>query len=82
MEVITPSQELSDEELGRRGLEIYEQRLKPLLEPHRNGQKVAVCVEDADYELGETIPEVDARLRLRHPDAVFFYATVGDDYVI
>lgn len=61
----------------RRGLAIYEERLKPLLEPHRNGQQVAICVEDGDYEVAPTSFEADQRLRTRHPEAVFMYAEVG-----
>ena len=68
---------MPDDEFARIGLEIYETRLKPLLEPHRNGAKVAICVTDGDYEVAETTVEADALLRERHPDAVFLLVEVG-----
>jgi hypothetical protein len=71
------AQTMSDEDLVRRGLEIYEQRLKPLLEPHRNGAQIALHVEDGDYEVADSSVEADRVLRSRHPDAVFVYMEVG-----
>jgi hypothetical protein len=70
-------QEMSDEEIARTALEFYETRLKPLLEPHRNGDHVAVCLDDGDYEVAETGLEADRRLRVRHPNAVFVLMQVG-----
>jgi hypothetical protein len=68
---------MSDEEFARSGLGIYDQRLKPLLEPHKNGAQVAINVEDGDYEAAASSAEADARLRTRHPDAVFLLVEVG-----
>jgi hypothetical protein len=71
------SQDMSDEEIARRGLQIYEQRLKPTLEQTHTGEQVAISVEDGDYEVAPTGAEADARLRSRHPDAVFALLEVG-----
>ena len=71
------SQDMSDEEILRLGLEIYERKLKPLLEPHRNGAQAAICVDGEDYEVADDIFQADARLRERHPDAVFLHVQVG-----
>jgi hypothetical protein len=71
------SQVLPDEEIARLGLEIYNRDLKPRLEPSRNGEQVAICVEDGDYEVAPDGVEADRRLRQRHPDAVFVLVEVG-----
>ena len=74
------SQDMTDEEIGRRGIRIYDERLKQILEPSHIGEEIAICVEDGDYEVAPTIVEADTRLRTRHPDAVFFYGRVGGDH--
>jgi hypothetical protein len=69
--------QLSEEEAVRQALDFYEIRLKPILEPHRNGEQVVVHMEDGDYEVAPTMAEADARLRVRHPQAVFVVMEVG-----
>jgi hypothetical protein len=71
------SQDLSDEEIVRRGIEIYDQRLKPLLEPEHVGKFIAIAVEDGDYEIAETSLDADLALRQRHPDAVLYINRIG-----
>lgn len=68
---------MTDEERARQGLELYERRLRALLEPQQIGQQVAIHVEDGDYEVAATGVEADTRLRARHPDAVFVLLEVG-----
>ena len=75
------SQDLSDDEIVRRGAEIYE-KIKALVEPIHDGADVAICVEDGDYEVAETISDADSRLRARHLDADFFYGRVGGDHAV
>jgi hypothetical protein len=74
------SQDLSGDEIVRLGGEIYDRRLKNVLEPQQNGRFVAIAVEDGDYEVGDTSLEADLTLRQRHPEAVFFVARVGYPY--
>lgn len=71
------SRDMSDEEISRKGMEIYETRLRILLEPHRNGAKVAICVDDGDYAVAPSTVEAIQTLGQRHPDAVFFLGEVG-----
>jgi hypothetical protein len=75
------SQTLSDEEIARLGLEIYNRNLKSRLEPRRNGEQVAICVEDGDYAVASDAVEADRRLRERHPEAVFLLVEVGKPIV-
>jgi hypothetical protein len=65
------------EELVRSALTFYEQQLKPVLEPDRIGEEVAVYLPEGDWEVASTSVEADARLRERHPDAEFVFMTVG-----
>ena len=76
------SQDLSDEEIVRLGVEIYERKLKTRLEPALNGREIAIAVEDGDFEVAATIAEADQKLRSRHTDAVFFYGRVGGDHAV
>jgi hypothetical protein len=76
------SQDMTDEEIARRGQEIYDSQLRAMLEPGLNGSEIAICVEDGDYEVSDTMPDADARLRQRHPDAVFFYGRVGGEHAV
>src|SRR4051812_3110702 len=69
--------QLTEDQWVDRGLEIYEQKLKPLLEPEQNGRKVAICVENGDYEVADTTAEAILKLEQRHPDAYFLIAEVG-----
>lgn len=71
------SQDLDGDEIVRLGVEIYDQRLKALLEPQQNGKFVAIAVEDGDYETADTSLEAGLTLRQRHPEAVFYVARVG-----
>jgi hypothetical protein len=74
------SQDMSGEEIVRLGMEVYDQRLKPILEPQQNGRFVAIAVEDGDYEVADTSVEAGLALRERHPAAVFYEARVGFPY--
>lgn len=60
---------LSREEAARAGELIYEQHLKPLLEPSHNGSVVAIHIPSRDYFLGESLLEVADRLRKKYPHA-------------
>ena len=58
------------EEIGRRGQEIYESRLRTLLETEENiGRIVSVDVKSGDYEIGDDLVSAGRRLQMRHPDS-------------
>jgi hypothetical protein len=55
------------DERSKKGLAIYDEQLKPLLEPVQNGKGIAIHPESGDHEVGKT-PFLAARaLRQRHP---------------
>jgi len=71
----------SKEEHARRGTEIYEQRVRPLVEQDQQGRIVAIDVETGEFELGDRTIESANRLVARLPDAQIWFVRVGHDYV-
>ncbi len=67
------------DEVSRRGLEIYEARLKPLLEPLRNGEKVAIHVESGDYAVARTTGEALRTLRARYSSGPMVLMKIGPE---
>jgi hypothetical protein len=68
----------SGEEIGQRGLEIYERRLRSLLETQENiGRIVSIDVESGDYEIGDDLVEAGRRLQQRHPNALMYGKRIG-----
>jgi hypothetical protein len=69
------------EEFARRGDAIYEQKIRPLLNPEDDGKFVAVDIETGEYEISDD--ELDAldKLSARLPDAQTWMVRVGSRYV-
>ena len=57
------------EEAARSGEHIYEQDLRPLLEPAHTGQLVLIHLPSHDYFLGDSLVEASDRLREKYPNA-------------
>jgi hypothetical protein len=71
----------SKEEFARRGDEIYEQRIQPVLTEKDKGRLVAIDIETGDYEVGDDEIDVIHRLRARIPGAQAWLVRVGSRYV-
>jgi hypothetical protein len=69
---------LTNEEVARRGDEIYNRLLRARLEPDQNGKIIAIDVDSEDYEVGTDVLDVAHRLRARRPDALIYFLRVGD----
>ena len=70
---------LSDEEICKRGQELYELGIRDKVETEENiGKLVSIDVETGDYEIGDD-SSIDAPLRLhaRHPGAAVFTLRIG-----
>jgi hypothetical protein len=70
------------EDLARRGTEVFDRQVRPLLGPEDDGKFVAIDVESADYELNEDDYAAVMHLRSRRPSADIWlmragYATTG-----
>src|SRR5437763_835388 len=63
--------------LSRRGLAIYESRLKPLLEPVHNGETVAIHIESGDYAVAPARGQAMRAARRIHSKGPLVLMTVG-----
>lgn len=65
------------DDVTRRGLEIYWDRLKPLLEPTHNGEVVAIHIDTGDHVVADSSPEALRAMRRVHPAGLLFLYTIG-----
>lgn len=68
---------LARNEIGQRGREIYETRLRAVLEPEHDGQFVAIDVESAEFEVADEAQDASDRLWERCPGAQILIERVG-----
>jgi hypothetical protein len=72
----------SDEEIVRRGEQIYERNLRDTVETAENvGKIIVIDTETGDYEIGEDPLEVSHRALARHPHAPIYAIRIGYDAV-
>jgi hypothetical protein len=64
-------------ELSDRGMAIYNEQLKPKLEPEFNGQVVAVHLDTGAYTIARNSPLARRRLREQYPDGVIMTLDIG-----
>ena len=71
----------SKEEFARLGDEIYESRVRSLVEADNHNKFVAIDLETEDFEVD--IKEIAAcdRLEARHPDAQIWIVRIGSRHV-
>jgi hypothetical protein len=67
----------SKEEFARRGTEIYEQQVRPIVEQGNHGRIVAIDIETGEYELAESPLLAANRLYERLPDAQPWIVRIG-----
>ena len=72
-----PIRKLSRDEIGQRGVAIYNGKLRPILEPRYHGQFVAIDVETEDYEVADEADAASDRLWERRPGAQVLIERVG-----
>ena len=71
----------SKEEFARRGDEIYERDIGPLVEASNEGKFVAIDIETGAYEVDTDEIAASDRLLARNPDAQVWLRRVGSRYV-
>lgn len=83
MPAIQPlSAPVSEEEaqvLSERGLAIYENKLKSLLEPLHDNEFISIHVETEDYALGASSGEAMRAIRQRHPQGWLVMLKIGSE---
>ena len=50
--------------------EIYQEKIKPLVEPQEQGKFIVIDVVSGDYEIDEEIVEAFDRMKTRRPESV------------
>ena len=72
-----PIRRLSRDEIGERGVAIYDSKLRSILEPQLHGKFVAIDVESEDYEVADETAAACDRLWERCPDAQVLVERIG-----
>ena len=67
----------SKEEFTRRGTELYEQRIRPLVEQGNQNRFVVIDIETGDYQLADDPLEASQPLIARRPDAQLWCVRIG-----
>ena len=73
----TATAQITSEEIIRRGKEIYERDIRPLVEAGNEGCVVAIDVISGEYELADNATASAGQLRARLPEAEVFFMRVG-----
>ena len=72
-----PFEDYTKKEICDRGEEIYQEQIKPLVEPQEKGKFVVIDIESGDYEIDREHLAATRRLRERRPDSVRYAGRVG-----
>jgi hypothetical protein len=73
---------LSNEEIDRRGQELYDTRIREKVEKEGNiGKQIVIDVETGAYEIDEDGLAASDRLLARHPGAALYGLRIGYDAV-
>jgi hypothetical protein len=65
------------EEQARRGEEMYQQQVRPLVEAGNRGKIVAIDVDTGAFEVADDLITADTRLFARFPEAQIYYVRIG-----
>ena len=72
----------SNEEIARRGKELYEGRLRSLIETEEDiGKIVSIDIETGDYHIDRDLLRSTDRLHAQHPGAAVWSERIGYDAV-
>ena len=69
------------EEASHRGDAIYDRDLRARLEPHHNGEIVAIDLDTGAWEVDTDQQTAAERLEARYPDAQIWVVRVGSRYL-
>jgi hypothetical protein len=67
----------SAQEIAQRGRKLYEERIRPRVEPEHDGRFLVVDVNSGEYALADDELEAFARAREKAPEGVLFLIRVG-----
>jgi hypothetical protein len=67
----------SKEEFDRRGTELYEQKIRPLVQQGNHGRIVAIDIESGDFQVADDETEACLPLIAKNPDAQLVCYRIG-----
>jgi hypothetical protein len=71
----------SKEEFARRGDEVYERQVRPLLKPEDEGKFAAIDIDSGAYEIADDELAACDKLNARVPNAQTWLIRVGSRYL-
>ena len=75
--MILPTHHYSAEEHARRGTEMYESQIRPLVEEGNYGKIVSIDIDSGAYEIARDTVTASDRLIERYPNAQIWCVRVG-----
>jgi hypothetical protein len=73
-----PHPRYTGDEIERRGQELYEHSIRPLVETDQNiGKIISIDIETGDYEIDDDLIVTGRRLQAKHPDAAIYGKRIG-----
>lgn len=69
----------SNDEIVRRGQELYEREIRAKVEPQHAGRFLVLDIDSADFDVADTAIEAIQRIKLRHADPALYILRVGHD---
>jgi hypothetical protein len=72
-----PQPRYNKEEHARRGIALYEQQVRPQVEPGHRGEVVALDVDTGTFEVADDTLTASQRLLARHADAQIWCVRIG-----
>lgn len=70
----------NDEDVARRGTEIYRNQILPHIENYDKRFFVAIDIDSGDYEIDVNELTAAHRLKEKHPNAQIWFTRVGSKY--
>jgi hypothetical protein len=64
-------------QVSQRGLDLYRDRLKGVVEPEHNGRTIAIHPDSGDYAIAANSPDARRVLRVRQPNGPIVTMLVG-----
>ena len=72
-----PFADYTKKEICDRGEKIYQEQIKPLVEPQEKGKFVVIDILSGDYEIDPEHMAATRRLKERRPDSVRYLGRIG-----
>lgn len=72
-----PQSLYTNEEIARRGNELYRQTIRDQVLPQHKGKFLVLDIESGDYEIDEDDLSAEEALRLRRPAGILFGLRIG-----